>query len=187
MDRTGTCDLSRWYVVHTKTRQETRVESNLRRWGVTTFVPRIRERRRSSRRRALKECITPLFPSYIFVRCDGAALLDRVRFVRGVRRVLGFGEYATPVEDVVIAMLLGRLGDDGFVHLSAPRPGDVVTIVDGPMRSLVGVFERDLRAQDRVLVLMTWMARQARVELSRDSIRRVGVGLSTPAADGTAP
>jgi len=123
---TGTCDLSRWYVVETKAKQETRVESNLQRWGLTTFVPRLREQRRSRRRQSLAELITLLFPSYVFVRSDGATLLDWVRFARGVRRVIGFGEYATPVEDAVIAMLFGRLGDDGYVHLAAPRPGDLV-------------------------------------------------------------
>ena len=38
-------DISRWYVVHTKSRQEERANSNLRAWGVETLNPKVKTRR----------------------------------------------------------------------------------------------------------------------------------------------
>jgi hypothetical protein len=38
----STEDVSRWYVVQTKSKQEERVNSNLRAWGVETLNPKVR-------------------------------------------------------------------------------------------------------------------------------------------------
>jgi transcriptional antiterminator RfaH len=163
----------RWYVVQTKPKQEARAESNFRRWGLETLAPRMKESRirRSSQGLVYREA--PLFPSYIFARFNAAVLVSKVRLTRGVHKVVGFGEYATPIDDSVIALIRSRIGDDGFVRIAEPRPGDVVQVVDGPMRSLVGVFERELRAQDRVLILVNTIACQLHLQIAKPLIRTI--------------
>lgn len=114
--------------------------------------------------------ISPLFPGYLFVRFEAAALLAKVQLTRGVHRVVGFGEYATAVGDDVVALIRSRIGEDGFVRLAPLRPGDPVQIMDGPLRSLEGIFERSSKSHDRVLILLAAIG--CRAELPRTFVRK---------------
>lgn len=160
-----------WYVVQTKPKQEDRAVLNLKRWGVETLAPRLRELR-SSRAAGASYRIAPLFPGYVFARFDAAALLAKVRLTRGVSRVVGFGESATPLSDAAVELIRVRMREDGSVRPDPLQPGDAVRIVDGPLRSLLGVFERSLRGEDRVLILLSLMGSQARVQLPAAFIER---------------
>jgi transcriptional antiterminator RfaH len=158
----------RWYAVQTKPKQESRADANLRRWGLETLAPWLREPRRGA---SDAYSIVPLFPGYIFSRFDASILLAKVRLTRGVRGVIGFGEYATPVDDAIVEIVRSRLGADGFVRVAEPKPGDPVTIVDGPLRSLEGVFYSDLGGRDRVLILLTTLNAQVRVQVAKAFVR----------------
>jgi transcriptional antiterminator RfaH len=168
------CDVRRWYVVHTKPKQEARAASNLRSWGIETFAPFLRERRFSIRTGGIDRD-TPLFPRYIFARFAARTLLAKVRLTRGVHDVIGFGESATPVEDALIDTIRARTAPDGLVRMLQPEPGDTVRIEDGPLRSLVGVFERELRGSERVLILLTSIRAQARVDVPKAFIAKVAL------------
>jgi transcription antitermination factor NusG len=165
-------DSSRWYVVRAKARQECRADANLRGWGIETFMPRIREPRSARMSVEKPYGVTLLFPGYLFACFDAASLYSRVRFTRGVHSVVGFGECATPVEEAVMALVRSQIHDDGFVHLEEPRVGDIVQITNGPLRSLSGVFERDLNGSDRVLILLSSIGLCARIEVRRAFVRR---------------
>jgi transcriptional antiterminator RfaH len=164
-------DRFRWYVLQTKPKQEARAESNLQHWNIETLAPKIRELRQSRRGDSVYH-ISPLFPNYLFARFDGEALASKVRLTRGVQRVVGFGEYATPVDDAIIDVIQSQMADDGFVRWPDAQPGDTVEIVDGPLRSLLGVFERQVSAHDRVVILLTTIGCRARVEVARTAIRK---------------
>jgi transcriptional antiterminator RfaH len=157
---------ARWYVVRTKSRQERRAESNLRAWGIETLLPWLSEPRHT-----LTVHVTPLFPTYLFARFDASVLLSKVRLTRGVRGVVGFGEYATPVDDEVVAFVRGRIQDDGYVHLRDPHPGEFVQVADGPLRSLVGLFEREVSGRGRVILLLSTIGGHARLHVAKASIR----------------
>jgi transcriptional antiterminator RfaH len=163
---------SRWYVVQTKPKQEGRAEANLQAWGVPTLAPKVRLARRSHDGEGLSGA-TPLFPGYLFALFDADTLLAKVRLTRGVSRVVGFGEYATPVDDAIMTIIQGRVQADGFVARDEPEPGDVVEIVEGPLRSLAGVFERVLPARDRVLILLTTVGCRARVQVAKAAVKKV--------------
>ena len=166
-----------WYVIRAKTKQENRVESNLQSWGVETFMPRLRGLSRRTRGET-PFSITPLFPGYIFARFDAARLLSKVRLTRGVRSVLGFGEAATPIHDEAIALIRSRVNEDGLVHVDGPRAGDVIEVVHGPLRTLVGVFDSALSGGDRVRILLMSITYCAHIELPKEFIRRVETPLS---------
>lgn len=168
-------DRSHWYGIHVKPKQEGRADANLRRWGLETLSPWLREPRIACGSHATQYRITPLFPGYIFARFDAEALLAKVRLTRGVHSVLGFGEYATPLDDAIISLLRSRMGADGSVRVAEPQPGDAVQIIDGPLRSLVGVFERELRGQDRVLILLTTIGCQVHVKIDKAFIRKTTI------------
>jgi transcriptional antiterminator RfaH len=160
----------RWYVLQTKPRQESRAEANLRSWGIETLAPKLRERRRS-RDGEPSYRATPLFPNYLFARFDAGTHAAKVRLTRGVHRLVGFGECATAVDDAIVGLIKSRMSEDGLVRPPELAPGDQVEIVDGPLRSLVGVFERHLSARDRVIVLLATLGCPVRVELAGTAIR----------------
>jgi transcriptional antiterminator RfaH len=170
IDRGGD-DRRRWYVVQTKPKQEARADANLRRWNVETLAPSVREYRRLASASAPR--VAPLFPNYLFARFEVDTMAGKIRLTRGVQRIVGFGEYATPVEDAVIDLIRSRIGDDGLVRVPELQPGDVVEVVDGPLRSLVGVFERHVNARDRVIILLSTIGRGARVQLATTAVRNL--------------
>lgn len=161
---------ARWYVIQTKRHQETRAEANLQRWAIPTLAPMIREYL-PSRKAPLSHRVTPLFPSYLFARFDADALFAKVRLTRGIQRVVGFGEYATPVDDSIIELLRSRMSENGVIGPPELRPGDQVEMVEGPLRSMTGIFERHLPASDRVVIFLNALGYSARVQLDRASLR----------------
>jgi transcriptional antiterminator RfaH len=160
----------RWYVVQSKPNQEVRADTNLRRWGLDTVTPMIRESRHS-RASDHPSRVSPLFPGYLFARFP-LTLLAKVRLTRGVSNVVAFGEYATPIDDGVIELMRSRIDSDGFVRMAEPQPGDAVRITDGPLRSFVGIFEKELQGRDRVMILLTVLGAQTRVQLARAHIQK---------------
>nr|AKA59484.1 transcriptional activator RfaH [uncultured bacterium AZ_379] len=164
-------DRRRWYVLQTKPKQEARADSNLRRWGIETFAPKVRELDRS-RAGETSYRVGPLFPNYLFARFDAAVLLAKIRLTRGIQRVVGLGEFATPIDDDIISLIQSRIGDDGFVRPSELHAGDTVEIVKGPLRSLVGIFERHTSARERVVILLTTLGCQARVVVAKAAIQK---------------
>ena len=166
-------DSNRWYVLQTKPRQEMRAELNLRCRGIETLAPKILQPRRSQRGETLFQA-SPMFPNYVFARFELESMFAKIRLTRGVRKVVGLGECATPVQESVIHFVQSRLGDDGIVRLPGPQPGDPVEIIEGPLRSFVGLFERSLPARDRVVILLSTIGCQARVQVAKAAIRKVG-------------
>jgi transcriptional antiterminator RfaH len=162
-----------WFVVHTKPKQEERADANLRMWGIETLMPKLRELRPARRSGVVRYWVTPLFPGYLFARFDATHLFDKVKLTRGVHSIVGFGEHATPVDESIIRSVRSRIGEDGFVYMADPRPGDKVEIIGGPLNSFSGVFERSLGARDRVLILLTTLGLGARVQVHRAFVRRI--------------
>ncbi|HWS54863.1 MAG TPA: transcription termination/antitermination NusG family protein [Pyrinomonadaceae bacterium] len=162
-----------WYVIHTNPKQEERAHNNLTAWHVESFSPRIRERRLNRLTGASSFVSKPLFPRYIFARFDPRHL-HKIRFTRGVHGVVSFGDRPTPVADEVIEVIQSRVDVDGFVKRGETfAPGDKVQVKDGPLKDLVGIFERETSEADRVMILMVTVSYQARIEIERDYLAKV--------------
>lgn len=152
---------SRWYAVQARPKQETRAAMNLLSSGLTTFLPLIRQGKQ------------PLFPRYLFVRCDIAQFVQRIRYTRGVVKVLGTSDGPIALDDAIIESIQQRIGDDGFVHLTDfLEPGDAVEITDGPLKGLVGIFHAATPAAERVILLLNAMNSQMRVMVDASAINR---------------
>jgi transcriptional antiterminator RfaH len=171
MTNVAAVDRQHWYVLQTKPKQESRAESNLRRWQIETLAPKLREPRQARDGQASYR-VTALFPNYVFARFDAEALAAKVRLTRGIQRIVGLGEFATPVDDEIIELVRSRIADDGFVRPVEVEPGDSIEIVEGPLRSLVGVFERHVSGRERVVVLLTTLGCRARVQVAKAAIRK---------------
>lgn len=160
-----------WYAVHTKPRQESVAQTSLRREGVETFLPKLRQRR--TIRRVRRWVTGPLFPSYLFARFEAEQSGRLVKYANGVTGIVSFGGKPAAVEETILAEIRARAKDE-LITLPPPtfRTGDVVVIQDGPLRGLQAVFERPLTGPHRVAVLLKLITGQARAEVSLDSIAR---------------
>lgn len=167
-------DNSRWYVVQTRPKQEARAEVNLRTLEVETFAPKVRERRFNLYIDQPQYTSKPLFPGYIFARFEAGQMFAKVCFTRGVRSVVNFGDGPVLVEDDVIDFIKSYIGHDGYIRLDDDlSSGDKIVVADGPFKNLAGIFERSVKATNRVVVLLSAIGYQGRVELERDIVRRV--------------
>ena len=166
---------ARWYAIHTKPKQEERADGNLRAWGIETFTPRVTERRYTPDRQVKNE-LKPLFPQYIFARFDARAMLRQVCFTRGIHTVVRFGnDEPTPIDNEIIAIVRSRVGADGFIDLSKKfNAGDRIVIKDGPLKNFVGIFERDVKESDRVMILLSTLKYQAHLLLERELVEKTG-------------
>lgn len=160
-----------WYVIKTQPKQESRANMNLNAWNVETFYPTLKKRGANPYRSAYT--INPLFPGYLFARFRADALLHKVHYTRGVKTVVGFGEGPVSVDEEIIAALRTRVDKDGFLKLEDDLAvGDEIVIKEGPMKDLIGIFERELKPTQRVMILLRAISYQGHVTLHRSAVAR---------------
>lgn len=158
-----------WCVVNTKPRQENNARLNLERLGVETFCPRLKQNRII--RRKQRTVIGPLFPGYLFVRFDLAKHYRAVHYTQGVRGVVTFGSAPAMVDEEMIESIKSRLEDGSVViQPSSLTPGQTVRILEGPLEGLEAIFEREMPAQERVVLLLRALSYQVRVLIDRKQI-----------------
>lgn len=160
-----------WYAVYTRPHQEGCAETNLRRQGFATYLPRYLRRRRHARRTDMVS--RPLFPRYIFVNLDSAR--DRWRVIHstfGVSHIVLAGDKPAPVPAAMIKDIRAREDDEGFVTLGLPAgvaPGSPVRVIDGIFTDARGVLEH-ITSKRRVAILMTLLGREVRFIVPAASI-----------------
>jgi transcription elongation factor/antiterminator RfaH len=169
-------DVPRWYAVRTNPQQENRADINLRAWEVETLSPKVKEKTRDLRAGAARYVLKPLFPQYIFARFKLRDMLHKVRFTRGVKTIVHFGDTPAPINDEIIDIIVSQMDERGLVNLREDiRAGDKVIVKDGPLKDFVGVFEREASASDRVRILLTAVGYQSHLTIGRDSIRKIKI------------
>lgn len=167
------CSGLQWYAVQTKPREEERADSNLRAWGVETCAPKVKESRINQFTNRPSFVSKSLFPGYIFARFDIDAALHQINYTRGVHKVVGFGGVPSPLDDQIINLIAARIGPKGFVLIGEDLvPGNVVTIKDGPLKGLMGVFEREMKDAERVMLLLTCVNYQGRFVVERERLQK---------------
>ncbi len=163
--------MTRWYVVHTKPRQEMLAQTHLHRQAFRTYLPLIAQTRRRRDRRV--EVILPLFPRYLFIQVNlREQCTAAVRSTLGVTAMVRFGDQLLPVPDSVIAYLQASTdADTGLHRLHAPRfqKGDKVRVDRGPFAGLEGIYQAE-RGEDRFMILLDFLGRQTPVTLSSDAL-----------------
>ena len=166
-----------WYLAQTHPRQEDRAESNLKSLGIETLAPKFKDRRCNFYTGEVTFNAKPLFTSYIFAKFIANDLYQKVRYTRGVRQLVSFGDSPTVVNEEIIAMIQSRIGEDGFARVVTDedlKQGDQVVIKDGPLGSFAGIFEREMKGAERVRILIQTVSYQAHVEIERNMVKKVG-------------
>ena len=160
--RDGVKNIVSWYAINTKPRQEDLVELSLRRLGLETFHPKLKQDKFIRRRR--RTIIGPLFPAYLFARCNMATHYRAINYARGVRRVVSFGSDPAKVDEGMIESMKLSL-QEGCVVIKPPSftHGQPVRIQEGSFEGLGAIFEREMNDQQRVVLLLRALSYQARV------------------------
>jgi transcriptional antiterminator RfaH len=157
--------MSKWYVVLTKPKQETRAEEHLRAQGGEVFLPQITlEKMRKGKR---VNVIESLFPGYLFVNVEGCEhLIGRIRSTRGVRQLLRFGIEPIELRQYLIDDLRHRCGDlnqhgEGFEdsRQRVLKEGQVVEITSGPFKDYQAIFKQ-FDGEQRAIILLNLLSQQ---------------------------
>jgi transcriptional antiterminator RfaH len=164
--------MERWYVIQTKPKREQEVNFYLSSKGLEMFSPLMESF--SLRNGGMARELKPLFPSYIFGRFNAEERYPLVRWARGVKKILGFGGYPTPVADDVVRLIKDKTDENAVVRkMCSFQPNDVVRVTCGPLRDLLGIFERWVSDGERVRVLLNLIGYQPAVELHHSMLEKV--------------
>jgi transcriptional antiterminator RfaH len=161
-----------WYVIQTKPKKEEEATSYLSTKGVEIFSPLI-EAFNGRNAKVAKE-LKPLFPGYIFGKFDLEQNYPLVRWGKGVKCVLGFGGYPVSISEEVVEIIKEKADARGVVRLKGDyKPNDVVRIKTGPLKDLLGIFERWVSESERVRILLNLIGYQPAVEMHYSMIEKV--------------
>jgi len=161
-----------WYVIQTKPKKEEEAKCYLSTKRVEIFNPLIEAFLLKDGR--MKRELKPFFPGYIFGRFDIERNYPLVRWAKGVKKVLGFGGYPTPISDEVVEIIRERTDIQGIVRLKSHfQANDVVRIKTGPLKDLLGIFERWVSDTERVRILLNLMGYQPAVEIHYSMVEKV--------------
>lgn len=167
-----TYDSRSWYVIQTKPGNEHRVEMNLFHQEIEVFLPLL-ETFQYSHAKVLQK-IKPLFSNYLFAKLDIDAHYYKVKWTRGVNKILGGGVEPVPISEKVIQTIRERTGEGNLVKMEEEwREGDPVRINSGPFKELIGVFQRKMSDSGRVRILLNLIGVDVPVQISRWQINKV--------------
>jgi transcription antitermination factor NusG len=164
--------MENWYVIQTKPKKEEEATSYLSTKGVEIFSP-LMETFSTRNARVTKE-LKSLFPGYIFGKFNLEQNYPLVRWGKGVKCVLGFGGYPTSISKEVVEIIKERTDARGVVRVKGDYgPNDVVRVKTGPLKDLLGIFERWVSDSERVRILLNLIGYQPSIELHYSMIEKV--------------
>ena len=165
-------DFRLWYVVQTKPGNEDRVQNNLQRQEIENFLPRLGTY--EHRQGAMVHRIKPLFPNYLFANFHLGLHYYKVKWTRGVNRILGNGSGPTPISGQVISTIKEKAGENNLIQLEDEwKEGDIIRVTSGPFKDLMGIFQKKMSSQGRVKILLSLIGVDVPVQISKWQIKRV--------------
>ena len=156
---------SKWYAIHTRSHFEQKVFNGISGKSIEVFLPKLQVMSRRKDRR--KKILIPLLPGYVFVRfdMDPEIYWDIVK-TTGVVRMIGFEGKPVPAGEEEIQSLMILDGTDRTVqNRSYMKRGDRVTIMEGPLKGLMGFYVQHKGQSDKVVVNVELLHRSLAVEI----------------------
>ena len=162
-----------WYVLQSKPMKEALLCEQLSLRGIDGYYPCIRVRAANPRARKVRA----YFPGYVFIRLDLEQMpASHVRWTPGAAGIVSFDGVPSYIPEALIAAIRRRVDEInamGGEALARLRPGDAVTVQDGPFRGYEAIFDAHLSGVERVRVLLKLLSsRQIPLELSGRQIDR---------------
>jgi transcriptional antiterminator RfaH len=167
-----------WYCARTQPKHEQIAARSLRcRLGLEVFSPRLTMERAT--RRGVVRVIEPLFPCYLFVRCDLGERIDQIRYTNGISSLVRFGMRIPTVPDEVVEELRQCFESEEPMEVEDRlTPGSSVTLVEGPFLGTKGVIVRVFPAKRRVQILLDFLGQTTLTEVDRKAVAVDGRSLA---------
>jgi transcription elongation factor/antiterminator RfaH len=161
-----------WYVIQTKPCDERRVEIHFLNQEIETFLPLLGTQQYFDGKIVQK--IKPLFPNYLFAKLDLELHYYKVKWTRGVSKILGAGNEPVPISEKVVQAIREKVGKDNLVELEEEwKEGDRVQINSGPFKELIGIFQKKISETGRVRILLSLIGVDVPVQISQWQIKKV--------------
>ena len=150
----------RWFVLHTRSRQEKAVAAHLAARQIPHFLPLMPHVRYYGRRKLIVEL--PLFPSYVFLhgRLEQAYEADRTRRLSRIIHVADQQQIEWELNNLRLAVEK-QVPLDPYPHL---KLGIRAEVRSGPFRGLQGVIEDRTRV-DRLVLQIDMLGRAMSLEI----------------------
>jgi len=166
-------DSAKWYAIHTRSRFEQKVYDGMCGKSIEVFLPRVQVMSRRKDRR--KKILVPLLPGYIFVNTDlnPEGYWDIIKTV-GVVRIVGFRGKPVPAREEEISSLMILDGTDRTVQNKAfMKRGDMVMVMEGPLKGLVGFYLHPKGQDEKVVVSIELLNRSLAVEIEDWALEKI--------------
>jgi transcriptional antiterminator RfaH len=161
-----------WYVIHTKPSNEHRVEMNLSNQEIEVFLPLLEVFQDCHGKMVQK--VKPLFTNYLFAKLDIDVHYYKVKWTRGINKILGVGNEPIPISEKVIQTIKAQMGENNFVKLDdGLEKGNIIQFTSGPFKDLMGVFDKKMSDGSRVRVLLSLIGVDVPVQVSKWQIKKV--------------
>jgi transcriptional antiterminator RfaH len=155
-----------WYALHTKPQSEVQVHRALLARGFESYLPMLPP--------CKDRLAQPLFPAYLFVRCDIEAIgIASLQWIPGLRRVLAFAGRPAVVPDQAIGLIHAKMAEidaEGGLPRHHFKAGDQVVIERGALRGMRGIFQGPTGPAERVQILIRFLGQANRAEVPVDDL-----------------
>ena len=142
-----------WFAIYTKSGKEDSVAHRLSGIGIEVLNPRLKTKK--YKRNKLVEVIEPLFPCYLFAHFDKEKYAHLITYTRGVRYIVG-KKNPIIVYDELIDAIREEMEEGGLIVIKPGRfeKGDKVLVREGPFKDFYGIFEWEIKGNERVMILL---------------------------------
>lgn len=167
----------KWYVIHTKAREEFRALENLQNQGFEVFLPACQVQKKQQGK--IKLVTEPLFSRYLFIcLSDITSNWFPIRSTRGVSSLLRFGATAEPVQisELIVNYLKQRCAKEEPLH-ELFKQGEMLEITHGPFKGFTGFFEKIQSYSDgltRALLLVEVLGSVQKLNIELLQIKKIG-------------
>ena len=165
--------MSKWYLIHSKPKQEYRAFEQLENQSFDVFLPKTQTFKLKKSKQ--ETVIEPLFPRYFFIRLDEtSSAWHKIRSTRGVSGLVRFSEFPAEVPEMLIKHLKEQANSEGVIDKTGEiqsifKAGDLVTITDGSFIGLEAVI-KEQDGDQRVKILISMLGQQQSIKLPLSAV-----------------
>ena len=164
---------AQWYAIYSRPMKEAFLCEQLSLHQIESYCPYIRLQPVNPRARKVQ----PYFPRYVFCHLDlEQTNVSTLLWIPGSSGIVSFDRIPAHVPDNLIVAIQRRVAEinaAGGELRDTFKPGDVLTVRDGPFKGYEAIFDARLSGEERVRVLLNFMSRpQVRLELQSVQIAR---------------
>lgn len=161
----------RWWVAHTKPRNEKALASELSKLGIFHYLPLRKRETRSRNTGRISRSLLPVFPGYLFFNGldDQRHRALATHRIANVLVVSSQGRLITELRQVHQAL---RTGVDVRWHREI-KIGQAARVVEGPLTGVEGVIAQRL-SRLRLVLNVDMLGQSISVEVSADQLEPIG-------------